>query len=200
MDGKFIKSYYSITEAAKSVGKSEKYVNNICSVCKGKTYNAYGFVWRYKGEPFDKYPTKRIYNNNKPVDQYTREGIFIASYDSAKNAAISLGKYYYSPITTCCKGKIKTAFDYVWRYQGESFDKFNSALYNNQKTNQYTLDNIFLKTYSSSVEAIKEMDIKYYGSIHKCCNKKAKTFKGYKWFFANDPNQQINQKLLHNRL
>lgn len=196
MDGKFIKSYFSVTEAAESVGKSEKYISNIRSVCKGKTFNAYGYVWRYKGEPYDKYPSKRIYTNNRPVDQYTRDGVFVTSYDSAKNAGISLGKDYYAPITTCCKGKIKTAFDYVWRYQGESFVKFNSALYNNQKINQYTLDNIFIKTYSSSVEAIKELNVNYYGSIHKCCNKKIKTFKGHKWFFANDPNQPDKSKII----
>ncbi len=196
MDGKFLKSYFSITEAAKNIGKPTKGVTNIRSVCKGKTFNAYGYVWRYKGDPFDKYPTKRIYTNNKPVDQYTRDGVFVTSYDSAKNAGISLGKDYYAPITSCCKGKIKTAFNYVWRYRGEPFDKFNSSLYNNKKVNQYTLDDIFVKTYSSSVEALKEMDINYYGSIHKCCNKKAKTFKGYKWYFADDPNQPDKSKII----
>lgn len=196
IDGKFIKSYFSVTEAAKSVGKTAYNVGNICSVCNGKTFNAYGYVWRYKGESYDKYPSKRIYTNNRPVDQYTREGLFVASYDSAKNAGLSLEKDYYAPITNCCKGRIKTAFDYVWRYSGEPFDKFNSALYNNQKINQYTIDDIFVKTYSSSVEAIKQMNVKYYGSIHKCCNKKAKTFKGYKWFFANDPEQPDKSKII----
>lgn len=196
MDGEFIKSHFSVTEAAKSIGKTIRNVGNICSVCNGKTFNAYGYVWRYKGESFEKYPSKRIYTNNRPVDQYTRDGLFVNSYDSAKNAGISLGKEYYSPITTCCKGKIKTAFDYVWRYQGESFDKFNSALYNNQKINQYTLDDIFVKTYSSSVKAKNEMNIGYYGNIHRCCNKKAKTFKGYKWFFANDPTQPDKSKII----
>ena len=46
------------------------------------------------------------------------------------------------------------------------------------------------------MEALKEMDINYYGSIHKCCNKKAKTFKGYKWYFADDPNQPDKSKII----
>ena len=196
MQGKLLNTYNSLTEAAYSIGKTVKNVSNISSVCLGKTFNAYGFVWRYKGEPFDKYPSKRIYTNNRPVDQYTRDGKFIASYDSAKIAGIELGLQSCTSITSCCKGRIKTAFNYVWRYKGHSFDEFKTTLEHQIKINQYTLEGSFIKTHISSSDALKELGVNYYGSIKKCCNGKSKTFKGYKWFFANDPNQPDKTKII----
>jgi|JI6StandDraft_1071083.scaffolds.fasta_scaffold58683_2 hypothetical protein len=61
----------------------------------------------------------------KQVDQYTKEGIFIKSWISASDAATSLGNHEYNgKIIGCCKGAYGriTAFGYMWRYKGESFD------------------------------------------------------------------------------
>lgn len=196
MNGEFLNTYNSLTEAAYSIGKTVKNVSNISSVCSGKTFNAYGFVWRYKGEPFNKYPSKRIYTNNRPVDQYTRDGIFVASYDSAKIASIKLNLQSCTSITSCCKGKIKTAFDYVWRYKGHPFDEFKTSLEHQIKINQYTIENVFVKTHLSSVDAMRELNVSSYGSIKKCCRGKLNTYKGYKWFFANDPNQPDETKII----
>lgn len=196
MDGKLLNTYKSLTEAAYSIGKTIENVSSISSVCVGRTFTAYGFVWRYKGEPFDKFPTKRIYTNNRPVDQYTRDGVFVASYESAKIAGLSLGTQSYNSITTCCKGRIKTAFDYVWRYKGHPFNEFKATLEHQIKINQYTTDNIYIKTHTSAVDASKELGVDYYGNIKRCCNGRANTFKGYKWFYANDPNQPDKTKII----
>lgn len=196
MDGELLNTYNSLTEAAYSIGKTVENVSCISSVCMGKTFTAYGYVWRYKGESFDKFPIKRIYTNNRPVDQYTRNGVFIASYNSAKIASVELGLQSCSNITNCCKGKIKTAFDYVWRYKGHPFDEFKSSLEHQVKINQYTTEDIFVKTHPSSVDAMKELGVSSYGSIKKCCKGKLKTYKGYKWFYANDPNQPDKTKII----
>lgn len=122
--------------------------------------------------------------------------IFVASYDSAKIAGIELGLQSHTSITSCCKGKIKTAFDYVWRYKGHPFDEYKSSLEHQIKINQYTTEDIFVKTHLSAVDASKELGIDYYGNIKRCCNKRAKTFKGYKWFYANDTNQPDKTKII----
>ncbi len=53
-----------------------------------------------------------------PVIQIDREGNTIAEFDSAKNAAIALGnRNKSSDITNCCRGKLKTAYGYIWKYK-----------------------------------------------------------------------------------
>lgn len=45
LDGKYIKTYNSVTEAQISVDKANQ--SRISAVCKGKYNSAYGFIWRY---------------------------------------------------------------------------------------------------------------------------------------------------------
>lgn len=51
----------------------------------------------------------------KAVDQYTKDGEFVASYLFAKEAAEKLG-IDLSSIIKCCRGKLKSAGGFVWRY------------------------------------------------------------------------------------
>ena len=54
--GNFIKSFDYIDLANKEIGGG-----HVGSVCRGQRLQAGGYVWRFKGEPFDKYRTpKRI--------------------------------------------------------------------------------------------------------------------------------------------
>lgn len=62
-------------------------------------------------------------NFGKPVNQYDKNGNYIRSFPSAKNAAIELGKIKKSTdrgaashIADVCKGKRKTAYGYIWKY------------------------------------------------------------------------------------
>lgn len=48
MDGNFITWYPSVKAAAAVFGKSN--TTNICSNLKGRTTNAYGYVWKYRRE------------------------------------------------------------------------------------------------------------------------------------------------------
>lgn len=47
IDGKFIKSWNSISEAVKEYPQAR---GNISAVCKGTKKTAGGFIWRYKKE------------------------------------------------------------------------------------------------------------------------------------------------------
>ena len=56
--------------------------------------------------------------NKKKVNQYDLEGNFIKQYESIADAGKSLNKKY-SLISTCCGGKIKTAYGYKWKFAKE---------------------------------------------------------------------------------
>ena len=54
---------------------------------------------------------------SKKVNQYDLQGNFIATYNSAAEAAIAIGKPGNgSSITKACKGKLKSAYKYKWAY------------------------------------------------------------------------------------
>ena len=58
-------------------------------------------------------PYKRMPINNKPVIQYTTDGIQIAFFESAAEAYRVTG---ICKISEVCNGKRKTAGGYVWKY------------------------------------------------------------------------------------
>lgn len=64
--------------------------------------------------------TKRIHEKTKkPVIQYDLNNNFIKRWDSATEAAISLKKINGASINSCCKGKYKQMYGYIWRYANE---------------------------------------------------------------------------------
>ena len=61
---------------------------------------------------------------NKRVDQYSKNGELIKTWNSIKEAANNIG-IHSTGITHCCKGNRQgAAGGYVWRIQGESFEKY----------------------------------------------------------------------------
>lgn len=54
--------------------------------------------------------------NRIPILQYTKEGVFIRDWDSAKQASEELG-INSSNIASCCKEKLKTCGGFIWRYK-----------------------------------------------------------------------------------
>ena len=57
----------------------------------------------------------RLDKGTKPILQYTKDGEFIKEWTSAKEASRVLG-INHCHITTCCKGKLKSAYGFVWTY------------------------------------------------------------------------------------
>jgi hypothetical protein len=55
-------------------------------------------------------------NIGRRVKQLSLEGIEIAVFDKMKEAAKQTGTNYGS-IANCCRGKIKTANGFVWKYE-----------------------------------------------------------------------------------
>ena len=59
---------------------------------------------------------KIIKSQYKPICQFDKNGNFIKRYNSLKEAANSIGVKYTTSITSCLKGKIFSAFGYIWKY------------------------------------------------------------------------------------
>jgi hypothetical protein len=61
------------------------------------------------------YYEQRTNSNIKPVSQYSKEGEFLATFPSSREAARQLN-LDSSSITKCCKGKLKTTGGFVFKY------------------------------------------------------------------------------------
>lgn len=129
LDGELLKSYESLSEACLDYDGNLNY-HHISECCKGKLCTSAGFVWRYKGERFDKY--NKVDKRLTPIDQYSKNGDFIKNYNSFADAIYKVfgttnHKKYSSHITSCCKGNRNTAYGFVWRYEGEAFNKYSNS-------------------------------------------------------------------------
>jgi group I intron endonuclease len=78
--------------------------------CKEETKIKIGIA--NKGHTTTQETRKKI---GKPVTQFTKSGVFIASYDTAREAG-SKNNTNYKHICSCCKGKRKTTGGYQWAY------------------------------------------------------------------------------------
>lgn len=57
-------------------------------------------------------------SHKKPVIQFSKSGEFIKRYDSATDASIEIGGFSTS-ITACCKGRLQSAYGYIWKYESD---------------------------------------------------------------------------------
>ena len=55
--------------------------------------------------------------SKKVISQYTKTGIFLKKYSSATDAAKELFFKNSSELTRCAKGKSKSAYGFIWRYE-----------------------------------------------------------------------------------
>ena len=56
------------------------------------------------------------------IEQYSKDGEFIKEWDSAPDAARALGGKTKAQchICSCCNGKLKTAYGFVWKHKGKA--------------------------------------------------------------------------------
>lgn len=193
IDGNFVKEYPSASEAEYAINKK-----NSCNIVRAACNNtlAYGYVWSYnKNFNFD----IEKYGCMVCVDKYDISGNYIESFNSIIEGARSVGKSYegVTNIKSVCNGETITAYGYVWRYKGDRFDKFSLERKSTEKAvNKYTKNDVFIETYRSAKFAGSVVGIKSYGNITNCCRGRQHTAHGYKWFYADDPNQPDKTKII----
>ena len=113
-----VPEFESLSEAARFYNISEADISNCCNRKKVLIVN--NFLWRFKGDDYD---VKTIELHTKIICQYDVHGNFIKKYEGLNKAINEVGN---ANIGLCCKGKHKIASCFVWRYLGDSFDKYET--------------------------------------------------------------------------
>lgn len=117
----------------------------------------------------------------KPVyafDMVTKQ--LVKSYDSISGAAEDLNTTWHC-IKRAIVGKAVSSHGYYWSFSPELDNKkLGKAKYPIGKIDCYDLFGNYIKTYSSTREAVNEVG-GVIGAITRCCNKKILTYKGFIW-------------------
>jgi group I intron endonuclease len=109
-------------------------------------------------------------HHTKKVDQYSKDGTFLKTYNSITEAVKSLNLKSNSPITKCCNGVQKTGYKFIWKY-------------NDPETyviNQYDLTGKFIKSFENTQTAADGTG-GMPRNIGRCCNGKSNTSNGFIW-------------------
>lgn len=123
----------------------------------------------------------------KPVSKYTKDGEYIETYESATEAARAMGVECNSLIITCCKGKKKTAYGFIWKYKGELLSQEeiayrNSANYHEVPIEMCTDDWTPIEAFAGFHAAERETGFSY-KAIFSACQTKRRAY-GYRWRYA----------------
>lgn len=105
LEGKYIKSFKSINEASRCIGKSPQ---SIRKCLNGDYRSAYGFIWKYKDQ--NNVIRKRVCK----IYQCDLSGKTIQSFKSVKDASSSLN-ISVSSINNCIRGRQKTAGGFIFK-------------------------------------------------------------------------------------
>ena len=125
LSGNFINHFPSISEAGRKTGIE---VTNIGRACNSNS-TAGDYIWSFSNKP--KVIEKRILqlkkrrSGSKKVIQFSKDGVFIREFNSAREAERLIGVKSQA-ISACCKNYrgIVSAGGFVWRFSGDPFDKY----------------------------------------------------------------------------
>lgn len=120
-----------------------------------------------------------------PIIQYNKDGEKIQKFYSSVEAQ-KITKISSSQITSCCRGRLKTAGGYIWRYEGDDFSKFGWEKDSSKKVCQFSKQGKKIATFQSLWEASQITGVAE-SSISLCCQKKRlKTAGGYVWRYKGE--------------
>ena len=176
MDDVFVKSYFSITDAAKAMNVDH---SSITSVCTNKRPSCKGFKWRFDGPPKEiilKKNQPKQHSQMKSVIQ-SRDGVDIKTFISVSEAARIVG-VDSTNISKACKTR-GTSKGFNWRYEGEP--PIIKTKIQKKKVIQ-SKNGVDIATFDSVANACKHMGISgTYMSL--LCNDKISAYKGLQFRF-----------------
>lgn len=179
LDGKFLRTYNSITEAQDDTG-----LTSIASAVCGISKYCGEYQWKYyKGstENIDPIETKE-----RTVYQYDLQGNLIKVWKSASIASLefSNSNAARAAIHNVCHGKSSQAYGYYWSFKRKFEYKERSKL---KAVARYDDSGNFLESYSSLKEATAAVGLKDSAAISNCIKGKSKHAKGFRWrlFYGN---------------
>lgn len=128
---------------------------------------------------FDNISDRKRSRKPKTVSQYSIDGIKLKTFNSAFDAGKYIGKDS-KQIMDVCSGNKKSAFGYVWRYDEDDFNKYDSKSNAEVKVNQYTKSGKYIRTYNSIKEASNKTQINR-NSISAALHGRSKSAGGFLW-------------------
>lgn len=134
-----------------------------------------------KGVPRDKETVMRgAVKRRKPVLQYSLNGEFIREYEGVS----LVPNYDQCNIIACCKGKINSAYGYIWMYKGKeySIDFSKRTHQSNKPIIQKSKDGDIISEYKSATVASEITTISR-RAINNCLTGRSKSAGGYKWIY-----------------
>ena len=126
---------------------------------------------------FDDISSRKRPRGTKPVVQYSEDGKYIATYKSAREVQKETG-ISYKLVSSVCDGSKRIAHGYIWRFEGDSFDKYETENTYLIKVDKYDLDGNFIQTFDSIVEANKSIET---GRVDRALKTKNKYAGGFYW-------------------
>ena len=193
--GDFCKEYYNKYGkiCGETYNKTILEINNSWEINRQREEIIVGDLWKTDPLCMNMCPGGGyVFPKCKPVIQYDLNGNIIAKFSSVAEAEDAMQN---KGIRQCCCGHKScwTAAGFVWRFEGDSFNKYYVPYWCNGKKdcvliNQYTIKGEFVKTWKSARLAANAMDSKCNGgSILRCIAnpKKNYTCYGYRWSVYN---------------
>ena len=189
LDGEYIRTFKSATQAAKSVdGDAFTSTGGIGGALTGIRTSWHGFQWRYDtGNNRGKIQPIRVTPYRRAVCQYGMDGKYIKTFESAAEAGRSVGGNGQN-ITKCLRGKIMSVYGYQWRESTEKPAKdigSTPGVSYPVKVAQFTLDGDFVKEHISIASAGRSVGKERGGAnISKCMNGEIQSAYGFRWMRA----------------
>lgn len=130
----------------------------------------------------------RKFGRRVHVVKYSRNGDFIQKYSSIEEAS-KYNNTNSSSIAEVCRGKRKTAGNYIWKYEVEYSDNVDEFVDDrNIKVVKISKYGEAIKIYESAKEAARDCNIPCSSNISGCCKKKIgyNYAGGFIWRYADD--------------
>ena len=178
-----------VAEAFISNPENKPYVNHIDG--NRSNNNAKNLEWVTPSENSQHAVTSGLWSNHraKPVVQYSLDGVRMATFESASEAARQTGGSQ-SKVTMCCRRQRETANDYQWRYlddPNQDVQKIQKRFITGKRVAKCNEEGEILEIYPSFKEAARSVNGDS-ATISRICSgvKNIIKHKGYKWKLVDD--------------
>lgn len=199
--GELIAEYPMTEDTRRPLNLRSKACSHITACCRGTRKHAYGYIWRYKGQPLndisDINPNSLCFNT---LIQLNMAGQRIAEFTSYNNASKAIGDNskggniagVVNGHQKSCKGyTFKLIPNYIYfdilllEQRKNSWKEKEAKRLKSQKVYQYSMGGQMIKEYSSLSDAATFGcgSRNHRKGIKDCCINKRSSFKNYKWSF-----------------
>lgn len=176
VQGECVGVYNSIKEA-----QYQTHSSHIGQVCRGESCLSNGYIWRYEGDAWDKYPITRD-KKKVPIVQFDWYGNIIKQYDDVDEICTIFG-CNRERIFAVCRHAKPSAYGFVWRYDIDDFydDKFSYEKH--YEIQQFSLQGELLHIYKDISDVKQKYNIQ---RVTNCCRGEVHSASGYVWRYIDD--------------